>query len=353
MGALTASFLMRVENNWRNIQDNEYARLASNLWWRDLTKTIPSVSSKEIVLFILSTMQIEDIGKDGGNIPFDDLAQLVTQYENRTHGAGLKLHRNQFEDADGNGVQLGAKWSADAGAYMAYYPQKKVVEALVTRGEDTDFPSFDGKPLFATDHPYNPFRTELGSYSNLFTAYPIDESVTEEVALSNLGKLINAIRSIKMPNGVDPRFLGPTGFRLVVPPALQQRAVTLTKAKFIAKAASSGGGSADVEALISSYGWQPPLIADELAPLPTDDNTVTANKNKTYYLSVQQMSSSELGALVWVEREAFSVTYYTGQGGGTGVDAILDRTRELEWHVQGRNVCGPGFPYLIFKQRPA
>lgn len=356
MGALTASFLFRAENNWRNIQENEYARLSQNLYWRMLAKEIPSQSSKEIILWILSTMQIEDVGVQGGNIPFDDLAQVLTTFENRTRAAGLKLHRNQFEDADGNGVALGAKWASDSGAYSAYWPQKMVIQALVDRGEDTNFPGFDKKPLFATDHPYNPFRTELGTYSNLFAganAFPIDSSVTVDVAFDNLAALIGTkIRALKMPNGVDPRFLGPTGFRLVVPPALAPRAAVLTSAKFIAQAAATGGGSTDVEKLVSSYGWKEPIVADELAPLPTDDSTTITKKNQTYYVAVEQMESSQLGALVYVNREPFKVTYFTGQGGGTGVDAVLDRARELEWHVQGRNVCGPGFPYLIFKSRP-
>jgi len=354
MGALTQSFLMRVENNWRSIQENEYARLSSNLYWRQLAKEIPSQSGKEIILWILSTMSIEDVGVQGGNIPFDDLAQVLTTFENRTRAAGLKLHRNQFEDADGNGVALGAKWASDSGAYMAYWPQKMVVQALVDRGEDSGFLGFDSQPLFSTSHPYNPFRTELGTYANLFTSntYAIDPSVTVDVAMDNLTNLLGQIRSIKMPNGIDPRFLGPTGFRLVVPPALAQRAAILTSAKFIAQAAATGGGSTDIEKMITYYGWRDPIVADELAPLPTDSSTVAGNKNKTYYVAVEQMETSQLGALVYVNREPFKVTYFTGQGGGTGVDAVLDRARELEWHVQGRNVCGPGFPYLIFKNRP-
>lgn len=355
MPALTQSFLMRVENNWRNIQENEYARLSQNLIWRMLAKEIPSQSDTEILLWILSTMQIEDVGVQGGNIPFDDMAQVLTKFQNRTAAAGLKLHRNQFEDADGNGVQLGAKWASDAGAYMAYWPQKMVIQALVDRGEDANFAGFDGQPLFSTSHPYNPFRTEIGNYSNLFagTTYLIDGSVTVDVAMDHLTALVGKIRSLKMPNGVDPRFLGPTGFRLVVPPALAQRATILTNAKFIAQAAAAGGGSTDVEKLITYYGWKEPIVADELAPLPTDDATTAGKKNQTFYVAVEQMESSQLGALVYVNREPFKVSYFTGQGGGTGVDAVLDRARELEWHVQGRNVCGPGFPYLIFKVRPS
>ena len=61
------------------------------------------------------------------------------------------------------------------------------------------------------------------------------------------------------------------------------------------------------------------------------------------------VGNRQLGGLVYVEREPFHVTYYTGEGGGTGVSVDLDRTDTLEWHIKGRNVADYGHPYLIFK----
>jgi phage major head subunit gpT-like protein len=350
MPALTPEFLFRFENNMRAIQDQEYARMASKLWWSQITKVVPSGSGKELMAWILSTAQLEDVGVQGGNITFDDMASVFTQFENRTAAKGLKLFRNQIEDLDGKGLQFGAEWSAQMGAYMAYWPQKKVVELLQT-GDSGSVKSFDGSDFFGTDHPYNPFATELGTYSNLFTSSTYDISGADiDAARVALNKITAAIRSVKMPNGVDPRFLTPT--RIIAPPAMQANVTQLMRAKFLAQGTGSAGGSGDVEAAITTFGWKEPIIADELAPLPTDDGTVTGHKNKTFYVACEQIASSQLGALVYVDREPFKITYYTGQGGGTGVDAILDRARELEWHCQGRNVCGPGLPYLIYKVTP-
>jgi hypothetical protein len=39
------------------------------------------------------------------------------------------------------------------------------------------------------------------------------------------------------------------------------------------------------------------------------------------------MSATQMGAFVYYDREPFKITYYTGNGGGTGVDANLDRWR--------------------------
>jgi len=71
------------------------------------------------------------------------------------------------------------------------------------------------------------------------------------------------------------------------------------------------------------------------------------------FIEMLAFSAIFFGAFVYVDREAFRITYYTGQGGGNGVDAILDRADELEWHCKGRNVAGYGHPYTFFKIKAA
>lgn len=338
MPAVTPSFLVDFETNIQSIVENEYARLGSNLWWSQFMKRKPSQRRQEIVAWLLSTAKIEDLGQAGGSVPFEDLVSKYTTFENRYAGAGLKLRKAQLEDLDGEGMDLASKWASDIGAYMAYWPQKQLV-SLIKNGHTTT--GYDGVNFFATNHPLNPFNTGLGNYANLFTggtAAPIDTSVSVDVALNNLIGVVAAIKAIKMPNGEDPRFLRPK--YLLVPPKLQGRAQQLTNAKFLAQAAASGGGSGDVEAVISSFGWAQPIVADELAGFESDT---------TYFVACEELSSNNLGAFVYVDREPFSITYYTGQGGGTGVDAQLDRAKELEWHATGRNVAGYGHPYLFFK----
>lgn len=352
MPALTPSFLFDFESNMQAITEDEYSRFAANLWWSRYMRPRPSGSRREIVAWLLSTAKIEDLGKLGGNLPFEDLVAAYTEFENRDAGAGLRLKRNQIEDLDGNGLELAGKWSSDIGAYMAYWPQKKLVE-LIKNGHVAGNNSYDGKTFFAADHPLNPFNVGLGTYQNVFTgaasgaypgALPIDDSVDLDVALVNLSKAIAYIKSIRMPNGEDPRFLRPVG--ILAPPRMQQRVVQLTNAKFIAQMAGGGtaGGSADVEALIASLGFVQPTIADELAGFESDT---------TWFLACEEMSSTSLGGFVYIDREPFAIKYYTGQDGGTGVDAILDRARELEWHCHGRNVGGYGHPYSFFKAKAA
>jgi hypothetical protein len=69
----------------------------------------------------------------------------------------------------------------------------------------------------------------------------------------------------------------------------------------------------------------------------------------TYYLVMGEATSTQLGSLLHLVRKPFKVTYYTGDQGGTGVDAILDRANELEYHVQGRMANQYGHPYGLVK----
>lgn len=335
MGALTPTFVMDLESNMKMITMNEYARFTQNLWWTLIAKMRPSGARREILNWLLSTAMIEDLGK-GGQIEFEDIVSATTEYEHKYSGAGLKLTRAQLTDTDGNGVDLAAHWSRDVGAYMGYWPQKRVVHMLMNGHDITQYRAYTGKAFFATDHAVNPYRPAVSTYSNLFSggsALPIDVSVDVDTALQNLSTLFSRIARIKMPNGVDPRFLRPRA--LLCAPELFPRAVQLTSAKFIAQAAGSAAGSADVEALIKALGYATPVMVDELAGFENET---------TYYVVAEQIATSELGAMVYSQREPFTINYYD-----TMTQAELDRKQELEWHCLGRNVGTPGHPYLLFK----
>lgn len=345
MPALTPTFLMDLESRMQVITENEYQRLTSNVWWQTITKVKPSTGRRELVTWLLSTAMIRDEGM-GGNISFDDIVSAITEYQNKDSGAGLKLRRQQLEDTDGNGVELAAQWSRDIGAYMGYWPQKQVTHLLKNGHTVALYAAYDTLAFFAASHPVNPYRLSAGTYNNLFTggasgaypgACPIDDSVALDVALVNLSKIFSYILSIKMPNGEDPRFLRPK--TILCGPRLFPRAVQLTSAKFLAQVAGSGAGSADVEALIKALGYATPTLCDELAGFESDT---------TFFVGCEQIQSSELGAVVYSDREPYSIAYY-----GPQTDAQLSRMQELEWHCHGRNVVAPGHPFLLFKCKAA
>lgn len=347
--ALTPQFLVDLETRMQTISEREYARLTANLWWQQITKVKQSTGKKDILTWLLSTAMIRPL-ENGGKMIFEDLVARYTEVVNKFAGAGLILTKAQLEDTyngivGGEGMDLAGEWSSQIGAYMSYWPQKQVSHLLKNGHTASLYTGYDGKAFFASDHPVNPFNDAAGTFQNIFTssasgsypgACPIDDSVTTDVALQNMGKIFSYIASIKMPNGEDPRFLRPKA--LIVPPRMFPRAVQLTQAKFLAQTAGSGaaqGGSGDVEALIKGLGYATPTMADELSGFEDD---------KTFFVAAEQATSSELGAVVYVERDAFAINFY-----GTQDQAVLNRKDELEWHAKGRNTVSSGHPYLLFK----
>lgn len=344
MPAVTPEFVYNLESRLRIITEAEYLRMTSAdvIWWDKITKVIPSGSGREIFTWVLNTAQLEKQGK-GGRIAFEDMLMQQTEYTVEQAGKGLRLAKNQFEDQDGNGLHLAREWAAQMGAQHGYWPQSQIAQ-LLKDGETGK--AYDGKNYFATDHFTNGIDATNGTFANLFTgaaagtypgACPIT-GVTVDVAVENLGKVYAYIGSLKMPNGVTPRFLRPRG--ILVSPQSMLRASQITDAKFIAMAAASGGGAADMAGVIKKLGFGEAWQADELADFES---------GSTYFVVVEQIAGSEIGALAYVDREPFTIRYYTGRAGGTGIDAILDRAGELEWHTSGRNVSGYGHPWGLFK----
>lgn len=364
MSAVTPTFLFDFESRMSVITENEFARMlaSENLWFREITKIRTTGKKREILAWLLSTARIYDAGKTGGDIKFDDMAATFQEYDVVNDSAGLRLTKNQLEDNDGNGFDFAAQWSAEMGALMAYRPQEKIANLIINGAKSTSL-AYDGVQFFAdatvnggNGHPVNQFRPASGKFFNwmhgsastgYLGALPIDESVSVDTALANLQKAIAYVASIKMPNGITPRFLKPR--RLMVSPRLVARAQQLTNAKFIAQPVTGGGGSGDVSMIMSNWGFTQPIEVQEFAGVTLGDG---ASSDLVWYLACEQITSTELGALTYIEREPFAITYYTGSGGGTGVDAVLDRERNLEWHVQGRNVAGFGHPYSLYRFDP-
>lgn len=348
MPLVTPEFVMDLESNMRVLTENEYARFQDpmNTWWDLIARVRPSMTKRELVAWFLSTAQIHDQG-GGANYRFHDPVMIETEFTPRTAGAGLRVRREQFEDIDGNGIdggeglQASSLWARDMGAQFGYWPQLKVAE-LLQEGETAE--GYDGVPFFDTAHPLNGQDDSDGVYSNLLVGagYRIDSGVDTDDAMRNLASVYKAIRSIKMPNGKQQRMLRPAG--ILTGPAMFPHVSQLLNAKFIAAVAGSGAGSMDFSGYTSRMGYGKVTEAPEL---------IDSEYDTSYYVVVEQIGSSELGALVYLQREAFSIRYYTGRGGGNGVDAILDRLDLLEWHASGRNGVGYGHPYLLIKVKAA
>jgi phage major head subunit gpT-like protein len=344
MGQLSASFTFDLESRMRLVSESEYNRLTSRLWWTQVAKEITINSKKEHVSWMMDTAGIQYTGDRFGNsVQFEDIVLNYTEFTYQSATNGLKLNKNQLLDYDGNGVKLAAQWAREQGAYAAYWPQKNIAD-VIRKGATAGNNSYDGVTFFNVAHPLNPYDSTIGTYCNWFHgspsgnnpgALPIDSSVTLDVAVNNLTKAISAIATIPMANGVDPRMLRARG--LLVPPALVPRAQQITNAKFIAQAAASGGGAADFSAVVTNWGFDQPIEATELA-------AAFGGSDTSYYLITEQLSSNELGALVYANRDPFAITYNDGV-----TDAQLARDNGLQWIIRGENQAAYGHPYLLFR----
>lgn len=357
-------FMMDLESRMRFIQTNDYVRLTASefMWWDKVSKRIPSLSRREIINWVLETASIEQIEENGGQLAYDTMYIQEAEYFNKTAGKGLKLRRPQFEDLDGNGVQLATAWIKQITSSAAYWPQAKII-ALLALAEAAL--GYDKVPFFSVNHPSNPFDVLAGYYANIFTgttgaaganAADVNKAMYPgacdvycvgagaAVSVSDaLGALIRAFQYIwlqKMPNGIYPRNLTPRF--LLAPAKIYPSLVEVTNARQIASSAvgvtgAAGGGSLDIEALISQMGFGQPVLGRDLVD------------QESFYIFCQEAANEELGAFGYMEREAFSVRYYTGRGGGTGADAVLDIKDELEWHTTGRNEAVLGHPWVVYK----
>lgn len=342
--ATTPALVREFESRIQGITTGDYARLSQNTWWQKVAKLRKTVTKKEVLAWLLETALIRDTGKSGGSVKFDDLVAVTTELETRHSGSALRLTKDQLADVfngepGGEAFQLGAAWARQIAAQMAYWPQKRVAFFLKnghTAAASGGFDAYDGLPFFSASHKLDPYDDSKGTYKNLWTggdAADISTAVTLDAAATALAKVWGNIKSLKAPNGEDPRGLTPRF--LIVPPKLFPRAKQLTEADFIAQAAAAGGGSADFRGFLKAMGMVEPVCADELAGFESDT---------TYFVVSEQHAADELGGCVWVEREAFQMTQY-----GELSSAELARLKVLEWLVDGRNAVASGHPYLLHK----
>lgn len=346
MPALTPTFLMDLESEMESIHEDEYSRLSENLFWSDLAVVRPSSGRRKLLSWFFKTALIEDLGVKGGKITFDDLVSKYTEIEARFAGNGLKLTRQQFEDTDGDGVDLAAEWAAQSAAEAAYWPQAKIVD-LIQAGEAATSVGYDGVPFFSQSHPVLPGDPSV-TFANLFTgaanstpstdpgdaSYPgaISLSAVDDTAIGQLASMRTYISTIRMPDGKRPRRLRPLD--IYAPPQLAPRLVQLTKTTMVAKNAPSGGaGAADVAAFVQHLKFGKVVEVDEFA-----------NDATSFYVSASAITGSALGALCRVTREPFFTRFY-----GPMDDVELSRMEEFEWHQKGRDGYGYGHPYLLFK----
>lgn len=342
------NLVVGLENRVEAIVREDYAELNENIWWDVIAKTRETVTAKEILTWIVETAMIRKL--DPGSMYFEDLEMAYREIAPEFAGAGFQITREQAEDVVGGtpggaALAAAASWAKQIAEHSRYWPQHLAAERI-NAGENADAKSYDGVPFFSDVHPVNGKNTEAGTFANLITgavlsaanlgagAARIDESVTVEEAVTNLQRVMAYLMTIKQANGKNPRRLRAKA--IIVPPALAGRAGQLTNAHTVAQAATSGGGSANIESVVRRWNLGQPYVAEELG-------SAYGGEDNAYYI-VAGPRRAEADALLYVNREPFEVLFHGPAGA-----AELARTRKLQWVTGGRNAMTYGHPFQLFK----
>lgn len=369
-GVVSADFLFNVEKEMQILNELGYLRMLENLWYPKVLRVRPMEGKSERLIWLLSTASIEqtspaDGGENGGNISYDELATIMTEYFPAEFKKGYKINKIKYLNFRRAGIDPATRWSSDIGIYGAYLPQRLLALAILQGGTTI---GYDGVSFFNAAHPVHPLIPGLGTFANDFTgaasggypgALPIDDTVSIDTALTNLGIALSYISgAVPQPNGQgDPRNLEPAF--MLFPPRMTTRVNELLDADFIPQVASSGAGSADIKSVWKKFRSTDPVKVNEfdshrsyttMNPATGLPLTVTGD-DKTYYIVAREAQTTELGAFVETRRLPFQLTTYSGESGTEGVDAVLGRSDDLEWQYKGWTSVNPGHPYAIFKFR--
>ncbi|WP_437623381.1 Mu-like prophage major head subunit gpT family protein [Sorangium sp. So ce1151] len=328
MGAITQTFIYSFESDLQHRVHRSWARVLKKLWWQRIASTEQSDTLTKLYEWQLSTARIHRLGTEGTNKVYADLVSQQFSITNEYWGESLKLSKQKLRD---NKYDLAAQWASDIGDAGAFHPQRQVVRLLQ---EGKVAKCYDGKPFFATDHPYNPFNSGAGTYANLYTTNADGDPF--DLNGPNLAEAYAIVEGICQPDGVTPRYL--EGSQVIAAPQKRLVAGTLTGAKTITDPTNStGGASADnILANQSDFSFVAPIIAPELKAEP-----------HVWYLAVPIVSGDEApmrGALVYQEREPFVLSTYSDM-----TDAELARVNQFEWNYEGRSAAQYGDPFMLFR----
>ena len=324
MHEMNPAFLSDLTTNLKVIGSRSYEARSKNLWWQKVAGQKRSGSKREVLAWLLDQWKLH-IETTDGQVEFEKCVARTHEFTHGFESVGIELFESDFEDLDGNGVQVATEFVRKMGSEFAYSPQRQLGEAINANPK-----AYDGKAFFAADHPVSGKAGDLtlGTYSNLITSKPIDDSVTIDVAKKNLGYAIAKAGAIKAPDG-SPRSLTPVG--LLVPGAMATRATDLLGAQFIGAA-----GSTDHKAVLSAWNLGVPLVANELGADYGGSDT-------SYYLVMSEVGEDDLGGFVWSVRKDYGIKYPSLQ------DALYQESSKLRWVAKGRTALVTGHPFLLVK----
>ncbi len=365
----------------------EYARITSQLIYQRWANVIPIDSGDKKLLATLETAIIQDYGEFGGGVNYERPQFFEVPISASYQKGGLEMNEAQFTD---NGIygRVGTRaagdWGVRIAAAAAYWPQRQTIAALRsgTAGTFLTGPAkgkaigkcYDSEFLFSLAHPYNWQQLSKGYFCNLFTGGTLVDgrgvTVTNantvcpgfcplagpfgtggaEISLAaawdNLWMVIAYIRSIKMPDGVTPRYLEPTG--IIAGPKLMKNIEMLTNASFINMQQGTSGGATEIKGVITRLGLNAPMILPELG----GNTDIDSDEDYDWYLICEeQAKASGYGSVIFAPREPFNLRMFAALTGSDNTNLTLAEQNLIKWIEQGRSGTTVGLPQFVFKNQ--
>lgn len=234
-------------------------------------------------------------------------SQTVRDYE---YTLGIKRR-----DIDDDLIGLYKPVIDQIGMIAAREPDQLLADVLIA-GESASQPCYDGKALFATDHPVNP-ADGSGSFSNLRTSRALTPA-NFEYGQTEMRRIV----------GPDGRVLGMRGRLLVVGPQLETTAKRIVENTMVVE--TPGDGAVDN----INKGRAQVVVVDRLDEVDSGLGWYLVDDTKP------------LRFLLLGTRQAPRLVARTAETD----DAVFSR-REFQWGIDARWVAAPGLPQTAIKFR--
>ena len=315
---VTESTLQSVQSKMRIAASAGFDARVGTLHYPKLC-TVTNEEAKDVSLFMPVNGGSVDIGQaEEGKIEFDRLRDFSFEMTYKHNSRGLRVKHSEFTDSAA-GAKMCNQWAQAQGAYAAYIPEYLLWSAVLAN----PVTQVDSLTFFNTAHLLNPTVSSIGTFKNTWTsgdACPIN-GATLQTAADNLARAISNCQTVKNSDGFTYGML--KAKYIFVPPQLGGRARQLVGASFLD--ASDGN---------------PAKSQLEVVEVPELSGAAT-----TYYIGMEEIGGAgDVGAFVYWEREAYTVTYHD-----TLAEAQRSRLREYEWHAFGRSNLYAGNPRLMHR----
>lgn len=183
---------------------------------------------------------------------------------------------------------------------------------------------FDGKAMFATDHPTNPFDGSGAAQSNSLTGKPLNAT--------NLAIAQATLRGFKGPDGIP---LGSAGSVLLVPPSLEMNANVLANSAFYPDV-KNGSSNAVFGSMENPWKGAFQVVVSELLTDSGDPATAV------WYLL--DCRDANLRPFFWQERVVPQLTALTDPG-----NSKVFMEDQFYMGVRARGAAAPGLWFKAVK----